>query len=242
MAAGAGNPQAAQDTDYGREPCPDRILDDIGGAFGMGALGGGLWHTYRGLKNSPKGYKLVGTLDTIRRESPRIGGNFANWGLMFSVFDCTCLYIRKKEDPFNAIMAGALTGGFLQLRSGLRPAFRSAVFGGALLALIEGLGITLSKMTSPPPPSMPFPQPGMPGGPPVGAEGMAGLPPPPIGGDAAAAAAAPAAGGSEGGGWLSWLTGGEEQKPQETTTTVQTFADEGFVPPPIAPESSFTHK
>ena len=63
MAAGAGNPQAAQDTDYGREPCPDRILDDIGGAFGMGALGGGLWHTYRGLKNSPKGYKLVGTLD-----------------------------------------------------------------------------------------------------------------------------------------------------------------------------------
>lgn len=33
---------------------------------------------------------------TIRRESPRIGGNFANWGLMFSVFDCTCLYIRKK--------------------------------------------------------------------------------------------------------------------------------------------------
>jgi hypothetical protein len=38
-------------------------LDDIGGAFGMGALGGGLWHTYRGLKNSPKGYKLVGTLD-----------------------------------------------------------------------------------------------------------------------------------------------------------------------------------
>lgn len=25
-----------------------------------------------------------------------MGGNFANWGLMFSVFDCTCLYIRKK--------------------------------------------------------------------------------------------------------------------------------------------------
>ncbi len=38
-----------------------------------------------------------------------------------------------QEDPFNAIMAGAMTGGFLQLRSGLRPAFRSAVFGGVLL-------------------------------------------------------------------------------------------------------------
>jgi import inner membrane translocase subunit TIM17 len=96
----------------------------------MGALGGGLWHTYRGLKNSPKGYKIAGTLEvrparlcepsrlrsgsappspqlnpspgqqttvqTLRRESPRIGGNFANWGLMFSVFDCSCMYIRQK--------------------------------------------------------------------------------------------------------------------------------------------------
>lgn len=38
-----------------------------------------------------------------------------------------------QEDPFNAIMAGAATGGFLQLRAGLKPAFRSAVVGGVLL-------------------------------------------------------------------------------------------------------------
>lgn len=62
----------------------------------MGALGGGMWHMYRGLKNSPKGYKIAGTIETLRRESPRIGGNFANWGLMFSVFDCSCMYIRQK--------------------------------------------------------------------------------------------------------------------------------------------------
>lgn len=85
-----------QAVEHGREPCPDRILDDIGGAFGMGALGGGAWHMYKGLKNSPKGHKLIGAIETVRRESPRIGGNFANWGLMFSVFDCTCLYVRKK--------------------------------------------------------------------------------------------------------------------------------------------------
>jgi import inner membrane translocase subunit TIM17 len=136
--------QPQQQVEHGREPCPDRILDDIGGAFGMGALGGGLWHLYRGLKNSPKGYKVAGALDvsgwlwrlsadttgcmqphctmrtrglmlcrlaafstpyvvavqTVRREAPRMGGNFANWGLMFSVFDCTCLYIRKKVGAF----------------------------------------------------------------------------------------------------------------------------------------------
>ena len=34
--------------DHGREPCPDRILDDIGGAFGMGAVGGGIWKVSSG--------------------------------------------------------------------------------------------------------------------------------------------------------------------------------------------------
>ena len=100
-------PPPQQAVEHGREPCPDRILDDIGGAFGMGALGGGAWHMYKGLKNSPKGYKLIGAVETVRRESPRIGGNFANWGLMFSVFDCTCLYVRKKVRSRGCAFASA---------------------------------------------------------------------------------------------------------------------------------------
>jgi hypothetical protein len=62
----AAHPQQQQQTaivEHGREPCPDRILDDIGGAFGMGAIGGGMWHTYKGLRNSPRGYKMIGTLE-----------------------------------------------------------------------------------------------------------------------------------------------------------------------------------
>ena len=46
--------------DHGREPCPDRILDDIGGAFGMGAVGGGIWHLIKGAKNSPTGARTRG--------------------------------------------------------------------------------------------------------------------------------------------------------------------------------------
>jgi mitochondrial import inner membrane translocase subunit TIM17 len=38
-----------------------------------------------------------------------------------------------QEDPWNAIGAGALTGGFLQLRHGLKSAAQSAAFGGFLL-------------------------------------------------------------------------------------------------------------
>ena len=33
------------------------------------------------------------------------------WGTLFSICDCTFTYIRKKEDPWNAIASGAATGG-----------------------------------------------------------------------------------------------------------------------------------
>ena len=44
--AGSGDNRWAepQDRDAGREPCPDRIVEDLGGAFGMGCVGGFIWH------------------------------------------------------------------------------------------------------------------------------------------------------------------------------------------------------
>lgn len=248
----------------------------MGGAFGMGAVGGGIWHMLKGMKNSPSGHRFRGGIDVseaasgldaalrgllaqtldapgmppgaaapgaararqtrhtrppplpsapgpqaIRREAPRTGGSFAVWGGLFSTFDCTLVALRKKEDPWNSIAAGALTGaraqrsssaklpargcparssevvlrlarcrqgapasrvcrsawavllpaphpstntlptpgspstptagGFLQLRTGLKSAGKSAVFGGVLLAMIEGVGILLTRVTAPPP-------------------------------------------------------------------------------------------
>lgn len=47
-----------------RLSCPcRRILDDVGGAFGMGAVGGGLWHLLKGMKNSPSGHRMIGGID-----------------------------------------------------------------------------------------------------------------------------------------------------------------------------------
>ncbi|KAJ4951789.1 hypothetical protein NE237_028621 [Protea cynaroides] len=144
-----------------REPCPDRILDDIGGAFGMGAVGGSVFHFVKGIYNSPKGERLIGGTQAVRMNAPRVGGGFAVWGGLFSTFDCTMVYMRQKEDPWNSIIAGAATGGFLQMRQGFGAASRSAIFGGVLLALIEGAGIMLNKVLSPPqnfpPMEEPFP-------------------------------------------------------------------------------------
>ena len=64
MASSDVNPQAkGASVDHGREPCPDRILDDMGGAFGMGAVGGGLWHFFKGIKNSPSDARMRGGLE-----------------------------------------------------------------------------------------------------------------------------------------------------------------------------------
>lgn len=62
-----------------------------------------------------------------------MGGSFAVWGGLFASFDCTLMYVRQREDHWNAIAAGALTGGVLSARMGANAAFRSAVMGGVIL-------------------------------------------------------------------------------------------------------------
>ena len=56
--------------------------------------------------------------------------------------------IRRKEDPWNSIGSGALTGAVLAARSGPSAAISAAVVGGILLALIEGVGIAITRMTA----------------------------------------------------------------------------------------------
>ena len=96
-----------------------------------------------------------------------VAGNFAIWGGMFSTFDCAMIAYRQKEDPWNAIASGALTGGVLAARgllrsfviqysstltddgsAGLGPCLRNAAIGGVLLAIFEGIGIALSRFAA----------------------------------------------------------------------------------------------
>lgn len=132
----------------GREPCPHRIIDDFGSAFAMGAIGGSIWHFVKGAKNSPKGARLRGALDAVKLRAPVLGGSFAVWGGLFSSFDCVLQGVRGKEDPWNTIASGATTGAVLAMRSGVRSSMKAAAAGGILLALIEGMGMLLSRQLS----------------------------------------------------------------------------------------------
>jgi len=136
--------------EYAREPCPWRIVDDCGGAFTMGAIGGSLFQAIKGFRNAPSGTKrrMLGSLSAIKDRAPIIGGNFAIWGGTFSTVDCTLVHLRKKEDPWNSIISGAVTGGILAARNGVPAMAGSAVIGGVLLALIEGVGILFTRLTA----------------------------------------------------------------------------------------------
>jgi import inner membrane translocase subunit TIM17 len=84
---------------------------------------------------------------------------------LFSTFDCALAGIRKVEDPWNSIWSGALTGGLLAARGGWKTASSSFVVGGILLALIEGVGVMIGRMSAgsykpvaPPLPELPEPK------------------------------------------------------------------------------------
>lgn len=136
--------------EYAREPCPYRIVDDCGGAFAMGCIGGGVFQAIKGFRNAPAGFnkRMLGSLSAIKTRSPIIAGNFAVWGGMFSTIDCTLVHLRKKEDPWNSIISGAATGGILAARNGLPAMAGSAIIGGVLLALIEGVGILFTRLSA----------------------------------------------------------------------------------------------
>jgi len=139
-----------------REPCPWRIVDDIGGAFCMGAIGGGIFHIIKGSWTAPTGTRVTGALNALSARGPVLGGQFAVWGGLFACCDCSLTALRQKEDPWNSIISGAATGGILAARAGPKAAAQAAVVGGTLLALIEGMGIMFSRMMSPS--SLPTPE------------------------------------------------------------------------------------
>ncbi|CAN0901463.1 Mitochondrial import inner membrane translocase subunit TIM17-2 [Linum grandiflorum] len=197
----------------------------------MGAVGGSAFHFIKGVYNSPAGTRVMGGTQAVRMNAPRVGGSFAVWGGLFSAFDCTMVYARQKEDPWNSIFAGAATGGFLAMRQGLGASARSAAFGGVLLALIEGAGIMLNKVMSPPQ-NMPVlidePAPAMAGGPgfPAGFPGHA---------QAQSMQQEAPSQGFGGGGWF----GGGKNKEAATSSGSKTEILESFDAPPVP---SFEYK
>lgn len=129
-----------------RVRCPLRIVDDAGGGFAVGAIGGGIWNFYRGYTSAMAGSKLRGALDGIAARAAPTAGSFGAWAGLFAVGDCTFAYLRGKQDPWNAIMSGGVTSATLAARAGPRRALGAGVFGAITLGMIEGAIILMGRL------------------------------------------------------------------------------------------------
>jgi len=126
-------------------PCPQRIPFDSGVGFSIGTTLGTLWNTIKGYRENPSA-RWEGVKRSVRTNAPRLGGNFAAWGTLFSMSECTLVGIRHQDDAWNRIAAGAFTSGALALRGGRGAILRGAIVGGSLLALIEGVSFMMGRM------------------------------------------------------------------------------------------------
>ena len=91
--------------EYAREPCPWRIIDDCGGAFSMGLIGGSLFNGIQGFRNAPTGInrRALGGLVRLKERAPVLGGQFAAWGLCFATFDCSIAYMRQVDNHLKQL-------------------------------------------------------------------------------------------------------------------------------------------
>lgn len=58
------------------------------------------------------------------------------WAGIYSIAECSLIYLRNKDDEINKIASGAITGGVLAMRAGPRIAWKNALIGGIFLGAI----------------------------------------------------------------------------------------------------------
>ena len=81
----------------------------------------------------------------MKKRAPILAGSFAIWAGLYSISECTLIYLRNTDDAFNKIMSGALTGGILALRAGPRIAAKNGLIGGIFLGAIVLFEVIMVK-------------------------------------------------------------------------------------------------
>ncbi|PSN43869.1 Mitochondrial import inner membrane translocase subunit Tim17-B [Blattella germanica] len=131
---------------YARKTCPWRILEDAGGAFSLGCIGGSVLESISGFRFAPCGLRrrFIGSLESIKANTPRIAGVFALWATTYSTVECVLLYKRGK-DSWNVLISGAAAGGMVMVRHGLPSMATNAIMTGIALSLLNQIFMSLGN-------------------------------------------------------------------------------------------------
>ncbi|KAM0929608.1 hypothetical protein ACQ4PT_001629 [Festuca glaucescens] len=129
-----------------RTPFPDCIASGAGLGFILGGTGGSVFHFLKALRSSPSGRRLAGGAQAVRANAPRVAGTWTGLFVAFSAVESAMYYARRKEDPWNDIVAFACMRGLHRRRKGLKAAAGSALVGAAFWGLVEVAQIGLDAI------------------------------------------------------------------------------------------------
>jgi mitochondrial import inner membrane translocase subunit TIM17 len=123
---------------YGRIPDHrDRHIRYVGGGFLLGASGGTVYHLIRGLRGDGG---LAGGACAVRANVPRVAGWFGGYCAIFCALETAISRVRRSEDGWSSITAGAASMVVLNARRGAIVSAGAAVLGAAAFAVPMGIG------------------------------------------------------------------------------------------------------
>uniref|UniRef100_G3MSJ0 Mitochondrial import inner membrane translocase subunit TIM22 n=1 Tax=Amblyomma maculatum TaxID=34609 RepID=G3MSJ0_AMBMU len=111
----------------------------LGGAFGaaLGLFSASVDPNITGGGVDPAKMTVRQVFADMKSKSVSYAKNFAIVGAMFAAIECTIESHRAKTDWKNGTMAGALTGGLIGFRAGLKPGLLGAAGFAAFSTLID---------------------------------------------------------------------------------------------------------
>lgn len=116
-----------------------RFIDYVGEGFSFGVACGSALYAIKGFRNSSAGGRLASAGHAALVKAPRIGGTLGTISVLFSASDSAMALARRKDDPLNSIVAGAISWGLVQMPLGARTAAVFALFGAAVRVVFEGV-------------------------------------------------------------------------------------------------------
>jgi import inner membrane translocase subunit TIM17 len=120
-------------------------VDDLGQGFGLGLILGSMWNFMKGVYISPAKERIRGGILLAKRRAPITGGNFASWMGLFGFWQCSLLYATGQDSHANQILAGALTGGMVNLRGGWKYAQRGFFSGALFIGVFNMIEVLVTK-------------------------------------------------------------------------------------------------
>uniref|UniRef100_A0A6M2CXX6 Mitochondrial import inner membrane translocase subunit TIM22 n=1 Tax=Rhipicephalus microplus TaxID=6941 RepID=A0A6M2CXX6_RHIMP len=111
----------------------------LGGAFGaaLGLFSASVDPNVTGGAVDPAKMTVRQVFSDMKAKSVSYAKNFAIVGAMFAAIECTIESHRAKTDWKNGTMAGALTGGLIGFRAGLKPGLLGAAGFAAFSTIID---------------------------------------------------------------------------------------------------------